>query len=595
MSGKANFPRLAFGRGFKSPGCKAIRIMESEQLQNFNERLSQWVANQGFWFQVRYSMAGSGIKGRAMFHLLRMAFRCLIFLAVIAMGFWVFLVKRPDTARFREALENDMKSGLAASELQLGGFQRVQGQLEIARFAAEGGKGTFFDNLEARNVRCQMGLLDGFAGAWKPGVISISKLDIDFRAGSDDDESSAKIAEVFFHRSAAFDADAIEVSDATVRWGYWGDFSLADKVSGAKSSSTKGSIKGSVMKMQRTESGWRITFRGGQFEQNWLRDLDIVNIEMTCDKQGVRFEKAELRNGDSTVDFSGLRVIAGARPEVKGQVAIRHLPLDAVLPAALETFIEGRISGNFRVFGSVNTADGVGFEGQVLMNSSDDANGTLKDSIALRERIHILKVLSVVDFSRNYNRVDFDEGSFDLKTQNGCMELTNVALKAKDLFTMEGRMLVRPPTEKEKQEAVASGKSIKPSPLFQKEDDAADALDKLRPDSGISLQNAAKQLKREREGSADQEGKNLFERFGLAFQERQLQEEELARQSRVLRYEGMFRISIPGDAFDQAHRLRDLYPVNSANGRIYMQVPIEGNLYELTLKQAEDIYQLRQH
>ena len=54
--------------------------MESEQSQNFNERLSQWVANQGFWFQVRYSMSGSGMKGRAMFHLLRIGFRLLVFL-----------------------------------------------------------------------------------------------------------------------------------------------------------------------------------------------------------------------------------------------------------------------------------------------------------------------------------------------------------------------------------------------------------------------------------------------------------------------------------------------------------------------------------
>ena len=36
--------------------------METEQLQNFNERLSQWVANQGFWFQVRYSMSGTGME-----------------------------------------------------------------------------------------------------------------------------------------------------------------------------------------------------------------------------------------------------------------------------------------------------------------------------------------------------------------------------------------------------------------------------------------------------------------------------------------------------------------------------------------------------
>lgn len=563
--------------------------MESEQLQNFNERLSQWVANQGFWFQVRYSMAGSGMKGRALFHLLRMAFRCFVFFAVIGVGFWIFLVKRPDTARFRQVLESDMKSGLGASELQLGGFQRIQGQLEIARFAAVGGKGTFFDRLEARNLRCQMSLIDGFAGVWKPGIISVSRLDADFRAGSDDDLSSAQIADVFFHRSGAFEAEVFEAADATVRWGNWGGASEVTK------GSTKGAIESSSMKMQRTETGWRITFRGGRFQQNWLRDLEIINLELICDKNGVFFEKAELKDGDSTVTFSGLRVIAGARPEVKGVVKIRNLPLGSVLPATHETFIEGGFSGDLRVFGSLNSSEGVGFEGQVVMSSSEDKPG-IKDSIVLRERFHILKALSVVDFSRNYNRVDLDDGSFDIKTYNGCLEVTNVALKAKDLFTLEGKLLVRQPTEKEKQDAVASGRSVSHSPLFRSEDEAAEAQDGLRPEIGITLKNAAKQLKREREGTAAQEGLNLFERFDgkETLDERRLKEEELARQSRNLRYEGMFRISIPGDAFDQAQRLRELYPVNPSNGRIYMQVPIEGNLYEITLKQAEDIYQLRQ-
>ena len=70
--------------------------MESEQSQNFNERLSQWVANQGFWFQIRYSMTGSGTKGTAMFHLLRMGFRLLLFLIVAAIGTWVYLVRTAD-------------------------------------------------------------------------------------------------------------------------------------------------------------------------------------------------------------------------------------------------------------------------------------------------------------------------------------------------------------------------------------------------------------------------------------------------------------------------------------------------------------------
>ena len=45
--------------------------------------------------------------------------------------------------------------------------------------------------------------------------------------------------------------------------------------------------------------------------------------------------------------------------------------------------------------------------------------------------------------------------------------------------------------------------------------------------------------------------------------------------------------------FDRAARLRQLYPVDGGTGRIFMRVPIEGHLYELTLKQAEAIVAFR--
>ena len=72
---------------------------------------------------------------------------------------------------------------------------------------------------------------------------------------------------------------------------------------------------------------------------------------------------------------------------------------------------------------------------------------------------------------------------------------------------------------------------------------------------------------------------------------RRLQNQASERMSRMLQYDGLFRITIPHDAFERAPRLQELYPVDPATNRIPIRVPIEGNLYELTLKQAEDIYQ----
>ena len=64
--------------------------------------------------------------------------------------------------------------------------------------------------------------------------------------------------------------------------------------------------------------------------------------------------------------------------------------------------------------GSTNSSDGIGFEGQVVLDG--------KDVISLRERLHLLKALRWWTTSRNYYRVDFREGSFQMKTTGGGME-----------------------------------------------------------------------------------------------------------------------------------------------------------------------------
>jgi hypothetical protein len=97
--------------------------------------------------------------------------------------------------------------------------------------------------------------------------------------------------------------------------------------------------------------------------------------------------------------------------------------------------------------------------------------------------------------------------------------------------------------------------------------------------------------RRIQDGKQSPESLGLFDRMGLGVEMRRMQEQASERMSRMLRYEGMFLISLPGDAFERAPRLQELYPADSATGRVPMRVPIEGHLYELTLKQAEDIYE----
>lgn len=543
--------------------------METEQSQNFNERLSQWVASQGFWFQVRYSMAGSGMKGRAMFHLLSMAFRILIFLLLAAACFWVYLIKRPNSERFNTVFHDELQAGLSASDVEIRGLQHVQGRLEIGRLAAQGGEETFFDSLEARNVRFKMGLLDGLAGQWQTGIVAIAKLDIDLRAGADNTEAASKLAEAVFRKSGEVEANTFEVADVSVRWGY--------------SERTQGAIESSALKINRSGNGWRLHFKGGTFRQNWLQDLQIVNLVVDVERDGLFFERAEFKDGDGTVEFPGLRVTAGARPEVQGIVKIRKLALEGIIPPALRSFIEGAISGDFKVFGSPNSSDGIGFEGQVVMDGSD--------SVSLRERLHLLKALSVVDYSRNYHRVDFREGSFQIRSQRGGVLISKIDLKAEDLFTMEGEINVRLPTQEEINAALEKSSGSADSALFAGDDELAGVKQPPAGESDFTLRRAAQEAKRVKEGAQSLDSLSLFDRLGLSIEMRRLQSEASERMSRMLRYEGVVRITVPGDAFERAPHLQAFYPRDPLTGRIPMRVPVEGHLYELTLRQAEDIYQ----
>ena len=89
-------------------------------------------------------------------------------------------------------------------------------------------------------------------------------------------------------------------------------------------------------------------------------------------------------------------------------------------------------------------------------------------------------------------------------------------------------------------------------------------------------------------------GSPLSRRPEFSLDGRQLEAQASERLSKTLLYEGSFNVSILPDAFDTAPKLLLHYPVDKETGRIPMKVPVQGALYEVTLKQGEDIYQLRE-
>lgn len=538
--------------------------MESEQSKNFNDRLSQWVSDQGFWFQIRHSMTGSGSGANAIiFHLLRLSFRLLVFLLVAAVGVSVYLLQIPNSKKFRTALEANLKSGLYASSTKLAGVSKAQGKLIIGKLVAQGGNETFFKSIEARVIGCKMGLLDGISGHWDTGSVSISKLVMELKAGADDAESARMFSEALFSLPSSVTVNNLEIADTSLSWGY--------------SERTQGAVSHSLLKINRESGGWKLNFSGGNFSQNWLHELEIVELVIACNPEGMIFEKAEFRSGQGTVSCTGLVIKGGECPQLEGTVKIRNLPLQNLIPAAAGSVIEGSITGDFTVSGSTNSKEGIGYDGHVSLG---------KESVlTLLDRIYLLKALSGVDYKHVYRRMSFTEGTLHLKTTAGEMTVTDMNLKAGDLFTLQGNMLARLPTAEETKAALES--AAEPD---RKPDDEA-TVDTMDIDSTPRL--AAEEAKRRRNASPEGGGL-LADRINDSLEGRMMEMRASESFSKTLRYQGMFKISIPPNAFEPGSKLSLRYPVNPDTQRIEMEVPLEGPLQEITLKQGEELYQLRE-
>lgn len=534
---------------------------ESEQLQNFHERLSQWVASQGFWFQLRYSMSRTGGKGSVFFHLFSIFTRLAIFAVVVGLGLWFFLIKQAGTDNFQTKVRASLKERLGAEEVQVVGFSRDQGTLSINRMAMSGGDETFFTGLELRNLRCRMGLMDGFSKVWDPGQVSISRMEIGLRAGADSEESSGAIAKVLFQDTGRLKLSVIEVADMSLRWGY--------------SERTRGEILGSRMTALRLENGWRLTFRGGSFSQNWLQRLEIEELEVVFGEKGVVFEKVVLRKGGGYLTLAEGRVAAGQRPQVSGVLSLSEVELSAFLPPVLREYADGRISGELRVFGSTNSSDGVGFEGEVELAA--------EDQVTLRDRLPLLRALSVVDAFNNYRRIDFNKGSFGIRTHGGEVEVSDVILASDAGVSLKGDLAVRYPTAEEEAtlgEFGEEGENYVEGILS--EDELAERRD-------VTLENAGRAATAGG-GFDEAAGLSLSERLGLNIATRRLDERTAGKLSRYYRYVGDFVLVLPGGVFDRAPNLEEKFP--EVNGKVFLDVPINGYLHELTKEQSDEIYEL---
>lgn len=541
--------------------------MDIEKSSDFNQRLSEWISSQGFWFQLRHSLSGGGGLSSALFHLLRLGMRLGILLLLVAGGGAVWVSRQVDTKGFQKGLKEDLAKGMNAEEMEISGLTRVQGKATVFRVGGTGTSDSFFDNLEIRNVRMNMGWTDGLTGLWEAGVAEANTVDVDLKAGFNSAESAVAAAATLFGAPQKFDLRGLKATNTRLSWGYF--------------ERAYGGIEGSAMSMSRTGDGWRVSFKGGTFSQNWVRNFEIVELVVVLNGDGVSVEKGKLRSGGGTIDFRDVKVTGAVTPVPSGTLVFSRVPVSTLIPPNAAELVSGTISGEFELGGSTNSAEGVTLKGRV------DLDGV--DRIVLRSGFKVFESLDVVDVFNSYKKVEFDSGGFDISSGNGQVLISGLDLKAGELLTVQGRVIVKKPNEdelaREFGDVIGDAEGVM----------AGGAGDAERKRLEMSLKKAAEIERKEKEAAQNtsgQAGDENVKFFDSLAEQRRLRRDAMERARNLFLFNGGVRLTVRSEAFDRSRALRERFPVDQATGRVALDVPLVGHLGQLGMAQAEEILRL---
>ena len=551
-----------------------VVIMDVESTKIFNDRLAQWVAKQGFWFQLRYSMAGGGATV-LMYHVMRMLLKLSIFFVILAALAITYLVKRTDQQAFDTQLKNQIAGWFGAEGGKMRSFDRIQNKATIRYLALEGGPRCFFDRCEATGITFRMGLLDGIVGTWNANQISVDRLSLSVKAGAETEAEAKSLAEAVTKKLESLQFQALECKSAHISWGY--------------SARTMGQIDQSRLTALRDDQGWLLRFKGGTLSQNWLRNLEIVELTIRLDGGKLVVEKGEFTVSQDTdtinsggsqgrVYLQSVMVKGGLRPKFSGSIALENVPLAPLLQPNYQTFVEGRISGQLDIGGSTNTTEGVTLTGRIQLNEGD--------GIYLRNRVPLLSSLSILSPSGSYRKVDLTQGSFRIATGSGKMIVDDIKLLAVSQMEVKGSFLSRPASSKEIEEMLRKNTITS--------DVAESFTEKLAMHANsdeMTIGKAAEILGDQNSAAMGFSGKIIDSSlpFQAELNEKEMQLKLAEKMALTAVYEGELYLTMPVTAFPADPLTLQKLPRAVDSSVIFLECPLKGNLNQLTLAQAEEL------
>lgn len=535
------------------------KFAEEEKLRDYQNRVSDWIGNQGVLFQLRYARtigANSFVK-----QLGSLSVRLVIILAVIAVAGYFLLEKHFASESYGEKISGKLEIALGVDGIETKGFARSRGNGGFRALTLEGGKGSFFYQAKLEDLNAPFAYLTGITSDWNPDSVKMERADFNLKAGGTTEEMGeafSGIRESFAGKGVT----SILIEDFSCDWGY--------------SKLTYGRIANTRFSAGLEDGKWVVSLIGGTYQQNWLKDFDLTEGRLVIDEDGIEVETLKLAQGTGKLNLSGEIRGPEEKPEFGLSGKFENLSLEKLIRldgVTTRDFIDGQISGDLAMSGSTN--QGIKIAGTASLEK--------EDSITIREKWSILKAISIMDTQRTFRRIFFSEGGFQFVTEGGGLTVSELNIVSSDTAKLEGGFVTSLPTQEQAAEAL----DITLTEGFSSDSTDTSAAQKLE-DERMSLSKALRQGGRVDDLNLGRSLETTDSKASEALlSAKELEGVRLREEMKVHRVNGKLKLAIPASSFAENENLAKFYPADEKGWR-WINIPLNDSRFTRISEEAND-------
>ena len=434
--------------------------MSDQSHKSYADAMNEWASREGrasFTERSRVSMWMPDPFSHPLVKLIGYVWR-LALIALLGGGVYWFML--------RAHLSTVVKDWIGADKVVISQIAWT-GDLALAqKLSLDGGAGSFFRSFEAEDVRFRVPMAMLMEKKWDLRRIDASMVKLELRSGglgatasvpstSDDvDDAMASFdppvisapAPKATLNAAAPDPDlktetgsvdsrvldldlkkdgfniapkfkelGVRGLDATRFSAQWGSTSL-----------TRGELTGAALSVTRTDDGaWVIESPSSQLSQNWLRGLQVTNLQARIVDNVLTLNDSPVQMGEFNGTLSG-RVRLGDVPIFELTLKGNKLPLASFANRALDQIFGMQASGELRIGGSTNLATGITIDGTVTVD-----NGFVRG-------LPVQQALADVSRRIRFRGFDVTGGTVEFSASGGQVDVKSFELASRSDISLRG-------------------------------------------------------------------------------------------------------------------------------------------------------------